>query len=413
MPDSALFRLSHVFSSPANARAALPSIGVFLCAAMLVALPGGGAWSVVALAVCLAAAPAQAKPDPRLRDEIWIALIVTTAIIAMVAFNRWWHAAPWRELQNPLRWWLLPLLMLLLARVRLPSAHAFAAGAAVGALGAAGLGMYERVVIDLPRAGGFANQILYGNLALTLGVMCGVAWLVLPRGRALALVGLAGGLLASLLSGSRGGWIAVPILAVVLAVLSPDRRVRRGLWGVVVIALIAAAVAWWLALIGHFPRLQQAVVDLQAYAAGNSDSSLGVRLEMWRAAWRFWREAPWMGMGTGNFHAGLERLVASGQMPAHVLQYRHAHNEFLHALATTGVVGLTALLALSAIPLSRMWRVSRALEARTELRFYALCGVCLIVGFWVYGLTQAMFQHNLGIIGFIVLLAICWRGIRP
>ena len=74
------------------------------------------------------------------------------------------------------------------------------------------IGLYQALVLHLPRANGFTNAIQYGGLSLLLGLMCSVALLVLwdrwkPWQRAGWAVGILLGLEGSLLSESRGaGW---------------------------------------------------------------------------------------------------------------------------------------------------------------------------------------------------------------
>ena len=87
-------------------------------------------------------------------------------------------------------------------------------GFACGGLGAGLVALYQRLVLGWERAAGFTNAIQFGGLAILLALMCAlvlaVCWQHITRTlRAALLVGLMMGVLASLLSLSRGSWLAL------------------------------------------------------------------------------------------------------------------------------------------------------------------------------------------------------------
>lgn len=82
-----------------------------------------------------------------------------------------------------------------------------------------------------------------------------------------------------------------------------------------------------------------------------------------------------------------------GELNADVGIYRHAHNEFLQALATEGVIGGTALMLMY---LALLMFFLRAMRGNGQAQPFALAGVLLVLTFFYYGLTQVLFAHHVG-----------------
>ncbi len=95
-------------------------------------------------------------------------------------------------------------------------------GLALGAIGAGGWAGWQKLVEDAWRATGYTYVIQFGNLSMLLGILClaGLGWAVVQPRRgpwvAFLLVGALMGILGSLFSGSRGGWIGFPFVLLVL-----------------------------------------------------------------------------------------------------------------------------------------------------------------------------------------------------
>jgi O-antigen ligase len=188
--------------------------------------------------------------------------------------------------------------------------------------------------------------------------MCWHLSAMLHRPGALRFWLFAAGLVAAsvglVFTGSRGPWIAagvaLPFALVVTALRRPPAR-RVGL--VLIVAAVVGGVAAWPSL-GPFvaKRVEQARVDLAAAESGDYDTHVGLRLAMWRSAWRAFREAPIGGVGTGGYGeaAGRDEHAAllSGES--------HAHSMYMHVLACNGLVGVGLLAGVIVIALARGWR---------------------------------------------------------
>lgn len=215
----------------------------------------------------------------------------------------------------------------------------------------------------------FANCLQFSVVALTVFVFVPDWWrrtTRLPRWVAIAaLLAASGGLY---LTYTRGAMLAAAAGLVVFGAMK-----SRKVLGAV--------------LVGG------ALVAVLAYVEGSRylDLKPGPRSNHWRAAALAAVERPVLGWGYRNFELhsaalkeryGFEKDVSwrngKRQAPSHLT--RHAHNNYLEAFASTGVVGGLAFLAFCLCWLR---------EAKRSR--YAVMGVPLIVAFLVSGLTEDTF----------------------
>lgn len=305
-------------------------------------------------------------------------------------------------LDNPFRQ-LLAVFAIGLVAYSKPKLDWFWYGVFLGTLGAALFAIYQRFYLHLERAGGYHLVIMFGDIAMALGLMslAGVQRFAATRLRLLPYFAFLLGIGASLLSESRGGWIALPLAAL------PFWRREWRLSRVALLCFVSAAVLLALAAlsaeIGVGKRLTMITEELAQYRAGNVDTSIGLRVEMWRGAWHMFLEHPIAGVGRAHFNTGLRELVARGELAAPVAGYYHAHNEFMHALATQGLLGVAALMALYAAPLHFFLRRLRKPAANYP---FAVAGVILVASTFLFGLTMVFFAHHVGAGFYAVMLAI-------
>lgn len=121
-------------------------------------------------------------------------------------------------------------------------------------------------------------------------------------------------------------------------------------------------------------------------------------------------EAPILGVGVDAFQAYLKHLVAQGSIHANVALFMHAHNQYLHSLATGGVLGLAGLLAILILPLRMFWKQARSEDE--ELSALGFAGVLLITGYAVYCLTDSLLYVPSSLQFYVfMLMALAYLGI--
>jgi O-antigen ligase len=140
--------------------------------------------------------------------------------------------------------------------------------------------------------------------------------------------------------------------------------------GAVIIAGLLATVsrgAWVAAALGlayrDWPQLTATKKRLFLYGVAigamflfsfKPPSDLG-RVVLWRTALEAWLARPWLGWGPGCFYEIAERWRDPAWDEAFgIASQDHAHNLFLEALATTGIIGLAGLICL----LYMLWGIS-------------------------------------------------------
>ena len=89
-------------------------------------------------------------------------------------------------------------------------------------------------------------------------------------------------------------------------------------------------------------RLSKIGVHYDAYQTGDTDHSLGKRLEYYRHSFALWTERPVFGYGTGAFSVAYENRVQALNLSEHT---RNPHNEYLLIAVQWGSIGLLAFLA--------------------------------------------------------------------
>lgn len=397
-----------------GSRRLLTSTAVFLFAVLSLVAPSG--YSLGPLILLLASTTLVVwRPNLQLCRDDWLFILSLCAYTALVVAGALWHGQSISTVDRPLRFWLaLPVLFWVMAYP--PRLDAVWSGILLGALGGAGVALWE-VGHGVARADGFLLAIQFGNTGMLLGVFClaglGWAWQRCRRVLWVALLGLGAvsGILASLLSGSRGGWVGLPLVFWVLY-----RAYGKGVSLKVKLAALAVVLAMgWVAYelpqTGVKQRVAQAIDDVALYVSGEKqDTSVGLRFEMWQGAARLVAEKPLMGWGDSGYQQGMIDIAQRGLIHPRASHYGHAHNQFLDTLAKQGVPGFAVLLLLFLLPLKLFSSYLR--DEDLTLRSLATAGALLCVAEMDFSLTQAGFNHNNGVMVYAFWLVIWWGALQ-
>ncbi|MGB0538596.1 MAG: O-antigen ligase family protein [Alloalcanivorax venustensis] len=385
----------------------------------LVLLPLG--YAAFAALVVVLALPGALLPRGGVRlcpEDRWLLLALLLFGLHLV-LDAWRIGVPvGHQTASTLPWWPLAAALVLVGWRRFPPAGvALWWGAAFGALAACGIVLVRWLALGVDRVHvPGINAIPFGNLSLVLGVLS-LVW-VLRRAQMPLLFGAAAlaGLVASLLSGTRGGWVTLPVVAVVLF-LCQGAEIRR-LWSAWLlparlltlagVALFAAFAVWQV-----LPRAVALVEDLHGYLhQGVTRTSVGLRLDMWHAAWTLFLQKPLLGWGEGAMMPELRRLIAAGELNEQARYFGfQLHSDVLDTLARRGLLGLITLLLMYAVPLAGF--VRRLKCADVDVRTFALAGTLVVLMFAGFGLTQSQFRDERSFAAYLVLVVACWVLMRP
>jgi len=138
-------------------------------------------------------------------------------------------------------------------------------------------------------------------------------------------------------------------------------------------------------------RMTAAINELNNYIAmpdhtdpdnNAAGSSVGVRIEMWRAAPLFLRDYPFFGAGNGNYQKTVAIYVKQRKLHPAAKVFSHPHNVFVGATVDKGIFGLTATLLVFFFPLYVYIKTYRASP------YSALTGIIYVTVMFVFSMNE-------------------------
>ncbi len=211
-----------------------------------------------------------------------------------------------------------------------------------------------------------------------------------PKEQVFTFAAILAGLVAIVLSGSRGSWLSFIILLIcyISIIYKPflKRKKKRQL-------LLMSFFVMLFGLVGTqsnvSSKIGAAFVNIQKWDNGSHEfSSSGVRMEMWRAGLASLKESPWFGYGYRNANSVASEYAVHNQ--ERIDGFTHLHNEYITNLVSSGIIGLLALLALLLTPLKIFLNSLK----QDEKYFFSLMGVMLSIGYITFGFTHIAFGEE-------------------
>jgi O-antigen ligase len=174
------------------------------------------------------------------------------------------------------------------------------------------------------------------QLAAYLGLMLPpiLAYTLLQGRRWAEIFVLAGGIIATVMSLSRGGIVALALALLLVAFFCARSKAAKVAFGAAALAVLgAAAIAWRLVAggIGLVTTTGHHHIEIQG--------GLGTRRDLWQAAVQLWRAHPLWGIGAGNYELVVGKLLRA---PIKT----HANSFYLQSLVEGGLLLLAATLFL-------------------------------------------------------------------
>lgn len=330
--------------------------------------------------------PSRAVLTRHLAASRWVLAAFALQLVVAILFFAVRPDTDLSTVEKPLRM-LLGASAMLVVLVCNPDRKLLWAGVIMGAIGATILLAYERIGLDLYRPGGLVNPITAGDLLACLALMSLASSVDLrERAAVWSLMGVLAGVTGVLITGTRGCMIALA-----LGVLIYTWHMRAAWWAriVPVGCLLLAVSAWFAPGTGVRDRAMEGVHDIQRYTQQQVGfSSLGLRLELWRAAGLLIAERPLLGAGPGQVRTDLQALVMEGALEREALNMPHFHNDALQVAVMGGVAGLLAWVGTLLMPLVFF---IRELRRRGPGTAPALAGVFVTTSFLAFGLTEVIF----------------------
>lgn len=331
-----------------------------------------------------------------IRSHPYLYIGMASLCLAMISSDLSWGRFSGKSYDGPSRMLLFPVMTYLLLKLPADRLRWVEWGYVIAAIGGA-------VLIFMATKGGQTrgteiNGIplnIFSNIALTLGILSVVAvrneWKLLI---VLKLLAGAAALYASYLSGTRGGWVALPVLTLLAfgAFVRDWSRKKYLLVSMLVVSVLALMLGF--SSIGH-QRITYIASDIQRYLSGEEmNTSLGTRFQLWKMSWQVFREHPIFGVGAGEFKTELLRYKAKSLIdPSIADAFLHSHNDVAFHMATLGLLGMLAMLATYICP---AWFFSRYLRHdNPSVRTAAISGLIVVIGYFLFGLSDCFFFWNM------------------
>lgn len=246
-------------------------------------------------------------------------------------------------------------------------------------------GIYQYLTGDLAINASWTDQGTFGSLVriystlrnpnifaayLTLNLCYAVAYYIKKKENLYVAINIVLSSICLILTYSRGGFIA--FVAAILAITIVCKEIKAGIYLVFMILLYY----------GYNALEGTSRTDISTIAF---DSSSLYRLEIWKASWGLFKENILFGGGLGSVSKLLS--FSSDKLKGYIV---HAHNIPLQLLAETGIVGLTAFLALVLSGIKKFiffWKEHKG----SEYSYIAVGFIAGLTAMLVHGMVDCVF----------------------
>lgn len=282
------------------------------------------------------------------------------------------------------------------------------------------LSYYKIVILNLPRAQSFIYFIPFGNFALLLGLI-GLSYVYLNNELSklkrivLGVIIFSLSLWVSIASGTRGGWVVLPILVFIFTyIFDFIKNVHR-----IVIFLLLCVIF----IISYFTsdyikdKINIAIEEMNRYmnTKQKADIILGsvdTRLEMWKYGLKLFAESPVFGKGFPGFDKRLKEDVENKKVNRVLLNHGHLHNDIINIMAKLGLVGLSVYIVFYLMLFRYFFKKMKKKNLNGDVRFFATIGGLTVAGMFLFSLSDSMFGTAAGITNYVFLITLSAGGMR-
>lgn len=271
---------------------------------------------------------------------------------------------------------------------------------AISAFPALAWAIYQFVALhDRAQGAGFFS-IHFGDMMALLSLITIYCSLKEQRSRCVKLLLILASfsyLSASLLSGTRGAWLAF----MVLPLFALDKEIRKQVFTLGLVVVSCSLLIYSNNTLGIKDRILTAHHEISTYSTAEANlgsSSSGLRLEMWHFASALISERPFVGWNQKGYDEQRQIRIKNGSYSPHIQDFNHAHNDFLNEAAKGGILGLGTMLLLYMAPIIFFWQRYRRSPQDSEIRIFSAIGLLIPTCFAIFSLTESLFAWNSAVI---------------
>lgn len=392
---------------------------VFMFFTTVLAIPKGYSYAPIALAIIgviylfFYIFIFKKKLNPAKEDKWLIFSLVfyfgTFALSAII------HSDGFREIDSPSRV-LLFLPLLLLFRDFPINLKTILYGIPVGTAIAGSLSVYQKFYLNLAKPFPYLFHIQAGDIAISLAMMSlaisvywgrkkNYKWMIF------SLTASALGIIASALTGARGGWVGLPILLAIILRLSYKTLSKKSTISIASIVLIVFVSLISLPQTKVLHRIDTATKEVWNYFEKNhKHTSLGARFDMWQSALLGIKEKPVLGWGSKGYIELKKAQLEQKVIDRTTLQYNDPHNQYLDLFVKKGIIGLLALLSFLAIPMIIFQEYAHS--NNIGLKTIAYIGILHSISICFFGMSQTFLAHNSGMLFYTFMTIVIYSSLK-
>lgn len=264
------------------------------------------------------------------------------------------------------------------------------------------------------RAGGSTRQaVLFATMAISITTVALASFGYSFRFNRVAIIGssmaVVLGFTAMMLSQSRGAWIAVPVilLLVMLFYLRKMNKVTKYITIPLALIILISA-SYQIPFVSK--RIDIAVADTMHLLTTDRDinsrkNSVGYRVELWIAAIDIFNDNKVFGIGPDRYKPVMKTYVKDNNGLKRLPDLKHAHNQLLNTMMTKGVIGALVLIFMLG---SHLYIFIKYLSTQysPDTRTLALAGCLIITCYIILGLTSAPLDRKITLVFYSFSLSI-------
>lgn len=381
--------------------ARMADILVFAFPVLILCVPRGAGVFIAGVCTLLLLRARHLGQAWREHTQVLVPLIVSVvAFLAVFLASKIYHETPWNVLDNPSRM-LLAVFCCWMVVHAAPNPGRLWTGITVGLLGALLIVCYQFVVMQDARPAAWVQPIAFANMVAALALVGFARPGNDARSHLLAWLNIFCAVPILILNGTRGGMVAMALTLFPLLLVRSRHFSTRMLLATCAGIVVLAGAAY------SFPgsplpeRMERAITEVRQFEQGNSESSVGARLQMWEIGMRYFADHPVSGVGVGQFSKILHAApYCEHRTESMVCILEHAHNDIVETAATTGLPGLLVFLGVFLVPALSFWRMMRSCHIARNRRGESLAsaGLAVILASLISGLTQVTLAHQANVV---------------
>jgi len=380
----------------------ISSVLIFLFSATL--LVSGKSYSYIAITLCLVsllALPITLKH--KLPSDVYKIGLALSGYFFVTALSIYWNGGETSNLDMPSRTILIiPALIFLLSYP--PKKEWVFKGILVGSFLSGLIALYHSQILHILAFKDFGYMVIQsGDMAMSLGVFSLLISLhyLQEKNKRLAFFALVAailGILASLLSGTKGGWLITPFVLIWILINKRHLISTKIAIGMLFIGIGIGSISYH----NVEQRVDRMVNELNQTAGKmKKGNSSGARIEMWKSGVYAFTAKPIFGIGYQNRQSFNQELVDNNLVDPIVLQFSRLHNSFIEELSIKGIIGLTALMIFFLVPMYFFLR-----RGKIKHDIFVQLGVTHIILVMGYCLTQNYINHHSGMLQYLMFVII-------